>query len=226
MIDIHAHILHDVDDGSSTIEDSIEMLRESKRQGVDKIILTPHFRDEFICEKSELESRFEELKAAVKDAGIDVELFLGREIRITRYFKEILKDNCMAGTKYVLAEFDFDEDTDIADTVYEIKRLGYRAIVAHIERYSYAGIEDACAVKDEGGLIQVNANSLFLKAGIKVRRKANALIRAGLCDFIASDIHSSRKNLMGKAYKKVAKRHGVKTAERLFNINAKKLIKI
>jgi len=226
MVDIHAHILHGVDDGSRDLEQSLKMLLESERQGINKIILTPHLRGSFNCDGDTLKDKLCELKTALDDAHVNVELFLGREIRIDKNFKKTLDGaQRMANSEYVLAEFDFFENTDIPDAVYEIKRLGHKVIVAHFERYSYASLGDAYAVKDEGGLIQVNADSLFGKSGFKARKMANALIREGLCDFVASDIHFSRVNLMQKAYKKVAKKYGEKTADMLFRLNAEKLLK-
>jgi protein-tyrosine phosphatase len=228
MIDIHAHILHGVDDGSRSIEESLKMISDCKAQGVDKIILTPHLRGSFNHNGETLKKRFDELKSAVEDSDQRVELYLGREVRIDKHFKETLtrgKECLMVDTDYLLAEFDFFESTDIADAVYEIKRLGYKVIVAHFERYSYATIEDAYAVKDEGGLIQINADSLFGKAGLKAKKTANALIKLGLCDFVSSDIHFNRVNLMAKAYKKVEKKYGEEIAQKLFNLNAIKILK-
>ena len=42
MIDIHNHTLYGVDDGPDTIEESIQMLKTAKKQGIDAIILTPN----------------------------------------------------------------------------------------------------------------------------------------------------------------------------------------
>lgn len=227
MVDIHSHILHEVDDGSNSLENSLKMLKESSRQGIDRIILTPHLRGGFNCDRETIEVAFNELKAATENAGINVELFLGREIRIDKYFKNTLENaERMANSNYILAEFDFFENTDIADCVYEIKRLGSKVIVAHFERYSYASLDDAYAIKDEGGLIQINADSLFGRSGVKARKIANALIEEGLCDFVASDYHYNRVNLMGKAYKKVARKYGQETADKLFILNADKILKL
>ena len=226
MFDIHTHFLHGVDDGSRSLEETLKMLAESEEQGVKKVILTPHLRGNYNLDTDEITKKFEELKSAVAERGLGVELFLGREVRIDKYFKKVLNDtHRISGTEYILAEFDFFESTDIADAVYEIKRLGYKVIVAHFERYSYASIDDAYAVKDEGGLIQINADSLFNKAGLKAKKMANALIKEGLCDFVASDMHFNRKNLMAKANKKVTAKYGEQTAKLLFSENALKLIK-
>ena len=42
MIDIHSHILPLVDDGSKSVDMSLEMLDQAYRDGTEEIILTPH----------------------------------------------------------------------------------------------------------------------------------------------------------------------------------------
>lgn len=43
MIDFHTHILPSIDDGSRGVKESLEILRRSWVQGVDTVVLTPHF---------------------------------------------------------------------------------------------------------------------------------------------------------------------------------------
>ena len=43
MIDIHTHVLYGIDDGSPTIENSLEMLRVAERIGFRGVVLTPHY---------------------------------------------------------------------------------------------------------------------------------------------------------------------------------------
>jgi len=45
MVDIHTHIIFDVDDGSDTLDESIAILREAARNGVTDIICTTHYID-------------------------------------------------------------------------------------------------------------------------------------------------------------------------------------
>ena len=44
MIDIHNHILPNVDDGSKSTDMSIEMLRHAYDQGVTEVVSTIHFQ--------------------------------------------------------------------------------------------------------------------------------------------------------------------------------------
>ena len=228
MIDIHSHYLHLVDDGSRSIEESLQMLSEAVSQGVSAVLLTPHYSEKFSLEQKVIEQRFEELKNAVKDANIPLELYLGQELYLDKNFKSVIEKKeffSLAKSKYILVEFNSYNDTDIADVVYEVRKLGYQVIVAHFERYDYATIRDAISVKEAGGYIQVNADALFEKGYRAYKKKIKEYFNQGLVDFVASDIHPNRKNCMAKAYKWVKKKYGEETANAVFKENAEKIIK-
>ena len=225
MIDIHAHILHAVDDGSKDTEQSLLMLKEAERQGVTDIVLTPHYRADYLPESVEVKERFEELKTLAADNGIKVNLYLGQEIFVFGDLVKAIKNGTVFsvnGGKYVLTEFSAKHEMDIPETVYMLVKNGYIPIVAHIGRYFYADVETAREVKEIGGRIQVNASSIC--DSLKYRRKVYTLIKAGLVDYVASDVHYHRKNRMQKAYKKIAKKFGQQTADELFNENAKAVL--
>lgn len=225
MIDIHSHILQAVDDGSENIEQSLAMLKEEERQGVTDVVITPHYRADYLPIKSDIEVKFAELKEAVKKSGINVRIYLGQEIFVFNDVAKTLKEGTvlpMNGSKYVLVEFSMKHPMDIPETVYMLTQNGYIPIVAHIGRYFYADAETAREVKEVGGLIQVNAGSIC--RSMVLRRKTMKLIQQGLVDFIASDVHFKRANCMEKAYKIVSKKFGKETADKLFTENAKAII--
>lgn len=228
MIDIHTHVLPFVDDGSETLESSIDMIKTAVAHGVTDMILTPHFRAPFLMAKEKLQENFSAFKEEVKSRGIDVNLYLGQEIRITDKFNELFQKEkviTINGSKFVLVEFSFGRPKDIAEIVYELVRLGYIPIVAHLERYFYVDVSTALDIKRAGGLIQVNSSSIIGKNGFKIKRKVKRFFLRGLVDFVASDIHENRKYYMENAYKKIAKKFGEDVAENVFNLNAKILTK-
>lgn len=225
MIDIHSHILNSVDDGSRNLEQSLAMLKEEENQGVTDVVLTPHYRADYLPKSGDIRLKFAELKEYAKKNGINVKLHLGQEIFVFEGIANALEDGkvlSVNGGKYVLVEFSTKHVNDIPETVYMLVKNGFIPIVAHIGRYFYADIETAREVKDIGGLIQINASSLCGSCAYK--RKALALIRAGLVDFVASDVHYNRKNYMLKAYKKVEKKFGKATADKLFTENARAML--
>ncbi len=225
MIDIHTHILPFVDDGSKNMDYSISLVRESAKIGVTDIICTPHYRDNYRKTPSELLDAFEIFKGKIQRRNIPVNLYLGQEIYAGRELKKMLEEKAvltMNGTKFLLVEFDFNEPAEILETVYELKILGYKPIVAHLERYDYVTMQDAYEIKKMGGYIQVNAESLL---SIRTRKFVNKMFAQGFVDFVASDIHVARKNFLAKAQKYVRKRFGNDAAEVVFELNPRKIIK-
>lgn len=225
MIDIHSHILPEVDDGSENLEQSLQMLKETERQGITDVILTPHYRPDYMPERENIEKQFAILKSAAKENGINVSLYLGQEIYAFSEMVKWLKEGKllpMNDSKYILVEFSAKQEMDITETVYMLKTQGYIPIVAHLGRYFYADVETALEVKEIGGFIQLNATSLC--GSVFHRRRAMKFIKEGLADFIASDVHYKRKNDMLKAYMLVCKKFGKETADKLFTENAKILL--
>ena len=203
MIDIHSHLLPGVDDGSPSIKESLIMLNEAVSQGVTDIICTPHFREGFTCLPQRLQEVFSEFKAEVEKLNIPVNLYLGQEIYAVDNVKKIIEENrvlTLNQTKFVLIEFSAGTKTDVVETVYELRNAGYIPVVAHVERYKYLSLDDIYELKNEGGYIQVNADSL-VKEGKRANYKTvKKLFREGCVDFVASDIHYGRTFCMKEAY--------------------------
>lgn len=194
MIDMHTHILPLVDDGAKTFQLACEMLAEEINNGVDTVILTPHFlsHKDLYNGKEDLELRFEEFKERVKDFNINLQL--GCEIYYNRSLLEMLSNNqvvTLNKSKYILVEFNLDNpNEDIDEAVYNIICRGFKPIVAHVERYAYVTYEDVKQYRETGALIQVNSSSILGDFGRKPQKLALKLIKNGLVDFIASDCHS------------------------------------
>ena len=113
---------------------------------------------------------------------------------------------------------------DITEVVYDLTRSGYIPIIAHAERYVNLTTNDVEEIKGLGGYIQVNASSVV---GLSLRKSnavAKKLLRKGLVDFVASDIHYFRKNKMKRAKMYVELKYGKEIKDLIFNLNAKKII--
>ena len=94
MTDVHSHILFGIDDGSSSILESLELISKMKKAGFDKIILTPHYIEgtEYSAENKEKLERYELLKKEIDRNNMGVSIYLGNEIFIHNdilKFKEI-----------------------------------------------------------------------------------------------------------------------------------------
>ena len=231
MIDIHNHILFGVDDGSPDIDASIEMIRDAVNDGIDQIILTPHYvpgDPDYTADYDLLESKLEILRCRVKEEGLDITLHLGNELYIDKKLDQLLEEkkvHTLAGSKYVLVEFPMDKYIDDYDEyLYNIGLSGYQIIIAHPERYAYVK-NDYNFVRrwtDEGYLLQ--ANSLSLNS----RKKAKVvffLIDEGLLHFIASDAHNADRPAVLTAARSILRgRYDENIIERLFVTNPQRVI--
>lgn len=199
MIDIHTHILPDVDDGSGSLEESVQMAELAVSGGVQAIIVTPH-RDvpgEAEIPLDTLRSRFLQLRAVLSARTIPLKLYSGMEIFGTPETAErLLKGELttLAGSHYPLIEFPFaNYGTQATEILQSVCDLGVRPIVAHPERYRYVQ-QDPGRLNlwfDMGCLLQVNRGSLLGRFGEECRELAESMLDRGFVGFVASDAHGT-----------------------------------
>ncbi len=210
MIDIHTHVIPNVDDGSPSLETSLEMIKHEISIGVDTIYCTPHhIYHRYEKSVEEIKKAFQTLKEAVEKEKLPVKLYLGQEIcyshreDIIAMLKrgELLTLN---NSNRVLLEFSFTrEPEDILDIIYNFNVNGYEVIIAHVERYEWMDYNKVLALRNEGALIQINSNSYLGLTTWKEKRFVKKLLKHNLVDFVASDTHSFRPSTLDKSYKKI-----------------------
>ncbi len=200
MIDIHCHVLYDIDDGSEDIETSIELCRDAHENGCEALVLTPHFFDfkslnYFVEERDE---KIDNLRDALKEEGIPLKLYAGAEIFLSdRIFNaDNLDDLTLNDTRYILCEMPLGPfDTRHVSLWFdELLDRGYSPILAHPERYfefhkDYSLIDD---LLDKGIIFQVNIDSLTGKNGEAPQDMAVDMVRRGIAQLMASDAHDRR----------------------------------
>jgi len=216
MIDIHAHILP-IDDGPKTFVDCVEMCREAERNGVTKIVCTPHvLKPGYGIDKKIIEDNIKILRQKLKDSNINIELIQGAE---NLYDQNIP----IAKTGYILIEFPLAEMP--LDAEIKVKELlkKYYVIIAHIERYRKFrhNIEALKKYVDMGCYCQINAESFFKW---RYRSHIKKFLNLGMVHFIASDMHTFKEaTLLAKAVEK-AKKY-MPDAENLVTKNPEKMLK-
>lgn len=193
MVDLHTHILPYIDDGSSSYEETISMLKLMENQGVQTVVATPHFDlsaqdiNEFIEKRNE---SLEITKRHIKENDINIKLLSGCELMFTPQLAHIdLDPFTIENTDYVLIELSTRyDDPSVSHTLEAILAKGFIPILAHVERYSYL-INNSKRLVDlinRGILTQVNASSIandnypFM----------NAMMKHSLVHLIASDAHN------------------------------------
>ncbi len=193
MIDFHSHFLPRMDDGSSSVEESLEMLRSSLEQGVTVMAATPHFYAFREDPDSFLERRAAAFaKLPLADAP-HPKLLLGAEVY---YFdgmshSESLRRLTLEGTRYILIEMPFSRWSEhMVDEVLRLRdRLRLKPYLAHIERYLHAqrGTGYIDRFLQEGMLIQCNAEFFLTRSTV---RKALKMLRNGQIHILGSDAHN------------------------------------
>jgi len=223
MIDIHTHILPFVDDGVRDFKEAMDIIENLNNQGVKHLFLTPHYykaRNYLNSYENNLEI-FKELKQKVQDAGIDIQLYLGNEIKYTiDIFKYIDENKVVAlNDSFYLIEFSTDASVyEITEAIHNMVAKGYRPIIAHIERYdALSKMEDIHLLKKIGALVQVNVSALLGHYGILTKRKIKKLLKHDLVDFVATDSHRLHEDHFIKGYRYVKKKYSPSMANKLFN---------
>lgn len=235
MIDMHTHILPEVDDGAENMETAIDMIRHSIEYGTKEILLTPHGNIMGLYENNEiwkLKEQYNQLQQVLKKESINVKLHLGMEVFGTYDIDEKIKKSevlPIGNSKYMLVEFSFEEDVEYMFMILQkIRVQGLRPIIAHPERY--AGIKRNPAIVYEWNRmnygIQINKDSLSGKFGEKEARTAFLLLDANLVQIIASDCHDcyNRKSGLGNIYKYISENYSEGYAELLMEINPKRVL--
>ena len=234
IIDIHCHIIYDVDDGPKTLEESKKMLEAAYAGGIRTIIATPHFRrGMFECAQSKIEENYEKVKAVGKTIGDGIEILLGCEYYAEFEMVEGLmtkKHLTMANSCYVLTEFSTMTDfAQVRAVVYNLISSGYKPILAHIERYKCLRNKEE-RIKELinlGAEMQINADSIIGKEGHKNKKCCKKLMKEDLISFVGTDGHDSEERAINisQCVGYVERKMGKEYAEKIFICNPQKITK-
>ena len=239
MIDIHSHIVFEVDDGPKTIEDSRALLEESYRQGVRTIISTSHRRKGmFETPEAKIEENFKQVQELAKEIADDLTVLYGAEIYYTSDILDKLEQGKiprLADSQYALIEFSMITPyKEIHTALSNVLRLGVTPVVAHIERY-HSLENDEKKVRDlinMGCYTQINSSSvlkpkLFGDTYKFMKKRAQFFLEKDLVHFVASDMHNldPRPPYMQEAYQIISKKYGESHAEQLFRKNQELLLR-
>lgn len=234
-IDVHCHLIPCVDDGSESMKESLDALKEEFDQNVRHVICTPHVNAGITFEEAEnIKDTYNNLKILVDQTtyGEFFELHLGCEIMYSESIVERLSSGdiwTMAESSYVLVEF-LPSVTyeNLCSAVRRLTAAGFLPVLAHIERYQclYKQITRIQNIQDMGAYCQVNASSLH--GGIIDPQCAfvRKICKEGLVHFLGTDSHGmlKRRPAMVKGADWVQKNCASSLAKRLLYGNALDLI--
>ncbi|MBQ8027359.1 MAG: hypothetical protein IJ261_04505 [Clostridia bacterium] len=198
MIDLHCHILHGIDDGARSLDESVQLCRIAVQNSIQTAVVTPHLVhpenvDEYVRIR---DKRIDELKETLVKNDIPLQIIPGAEVFVNDdiFYAPSLDAVTLGGTKYILIEFDFKglNINRIIKYVNEFISRGYVPIIAHPERYRFMqqNYDIVNHLADMGILFQVNSSSLAGFGGMETRELGFAMVASGIASFIGTDAHS------------------------------------
>jgi len=213
MTDIHSHLLYDVDDGSRSIEESIELLSRMKQIGFDNVIITPHYieNSDYNSKNLEKEKKLKELRKCLSEKSIDINIYIGNEIFINENIISLIEDGSIEtlnNTNHLLIELPFhNKILNLEDIIYEIKYNGYIPIIAHPERYSYFqdDYELVDKLREDGILFQCNYSSIIGYYGKNAFKLLKYMLKHKYVDYLGTDIHRLDRTDVIDNFKKIEK---------------------
>ena len=196
MVDIHTHILPGLDDGSRSLEESVDMAVIAAENGLNHIVASSHGNC-FPYSMEEYWEQFRNLQSELRNRQIPVTLYPGMEIYLDEDAQELLEKQellSINNTRNLLVEFPMEEESqNICRRIAEIQKMEYTVILAHPERYVSVQREPELAyyLEEEGCVLQINAESLLGKFGTAEKRVSRQMLRDGIVGVIATDAHDS-----------------------------------
>lgn len=235
FVDFHSHLMPAVDDGSAEVGQSLAALRQFAAQGATTCITTPHFDASLTKQPTALAARLAQLDAAWAQLvaahqgqpGLPA-LARGVELMLDEPDPDLGDPRVrLAGGPFVLVEFPAMQLPPNAEwALLNIRRQGYRPIVAHPERYRNhdARLTVLQRCRAAGAHLQVNAGSLLGQHGDRARAVANALLQQGWVDYLASDHHARGEPATGRAAALLESRGAKAQVRRLIDENPTRLL--
>ena len=210
IIDLHSHLVPGVDDGTRTIEESLQALTELAGEGVTVVVTTPHLLVPHLptdaAVQRELDGHrraFDELLHACESRNGLPTLYLGQEIwapDAAAARRVVRRADVGLPGRYLLVEFGFDLQGNHHDVIREVLDAGRSIVIAHAERYSYLDGHEPVEVmrrwQELGALLQVNVGSLtghYERSSPGSEQLAWDMIALGLMDLLATDHHGPRR---------------------------------
>ncbi|WP_096437480.1 tyrosine-protein phosphatase [Alteribacter populi] len=232
MIDLHSHILPNIDDGSSSEAEAITLAEMAVAEGITKIVATPHHKNnKYENKKSTIIEAVNTLNHTLNEVDINLEVLPGQENRI---YGELIGDFHngeilpLNESKYLFIELPSSHIPRFTkQLLFDIQLEGMQPIIVHPERNQeiMKHPDRLYELVKNGTLTQVTAGSVAGKFGKKIKKFSEELIEANLTHFVASDAHDTVKRPfnMREAYEQIEQEFGIDTVY-LFQENAELVI--
>ncbi|BDH61218.1 tyrosine-protein phosphatase [Lysinibacillus sp. PLM2] len=200
MIDIHSHILWDVDDGPSSMEESLEILERASHDGIHGMIATSHYKHPlYSVAFQDVEEKINLLQEELMKNNIPITLYVGHEVRLSNHIinsHQTMQYHTLAKSRYLLLEL--PSSTVPLYTIAIIQNLieiGITPIIAHPER-NIAILERPAILEklvNNGAFAQITAGSITGHFGRQIQKRSLQFIQSNLVHTYGSDVHHLTK---------------------------------
>lgn len=233
MIDIHSHILPNIDDGARNIDESIAMIKEAYKAGFTDIISTSHYIEEsYNATIKEREELIKDINKKLEEENINIKIHNGAEAYVAINLVDLIESKKLPtinGSKYLLMELPMHSEIIYLDEVIcKLKSNGIIPIIAHPERYSYVqenpkGLQ---SLIDKGVLFQANYGSVIGHYGKSAKKTLKKLLKNDMIHFFGTDTHRSSGMYiqMDTVLRKLEKLVGKEKLEILSNKNPQRVL--
>lgn len=198
-VDMHSHLLADLDDGVKTMDEAVELVKQLEAAGYTKLVTTPHIISGLYYNHPDtILPALDRLRERLQQEGVKMEVEAAAEYMLDDYFESLLEDKeplLKISGKYILTEFSFvSMPFNYREMFFNLKMAGYEPILAHPERFRYLHNNfDVYRELHETGIhLQVNLLSLKGHYGKSIQQVAFQLLKEKLVSFAGTDIHHQR----------------------------------
>lgn len=198
LVDIHSHLIPNIDDGAQSLDHSLDMIKEMVKLGYKKLITTPHIHPRYPNTPEIIMSGLGKLQTELDRNKIEIEIEAAAEYFVDESFHQKILDGLPIlsfGDRYVLVESSFTNKPLFFESVlFDLKSKGYNPILAHPERYAFleGSIEWIQELDAMGVLLQVTLGSIGGYYGENPQKMAKKLLKHDLVHFLGSDLHHQR----------------------------------
>jgi protein-tyrosine phosphatase len=230
MVDIHCHILPEVDDGAKSWDIALEMCRMAQEDGIEHVVASPHANDQYSYDRDQFAAKLHELSQRV---GNGLNFSLGCDFHLSCDNLEDALANperyTIGETGYLLVELsDYGIPPQIAEYVFSLRSIGLTPVLTHPERNPILqrNIRQVLHWIEQECVVQVTASSLIGGWGETARRSALWLLEHGAVHVLATDAHDHKHRVpvLSRARDLVAKQFGPAVAQALVLENPRAIV--
>lgn len=192
LTDVHTHVLPNMDDGSQSLDMSLEMLTRLHAQGVERVVATPHFYLHREPDPAAYLTKRQMCFDALVEQQLPMELRLGAEVAIEQGISDLPQIRALAitGTDLILLELPYAPyQSWMEQEVHAIAvQQGLTPVIAHVHRYlMWYSQEDLETVLGWDAIFQINAEAF---ESFRQKRIVKELLKRGLPVLFGSDCHN------------------------------------